>query len=298
MLNISLDLYRVFLTVARLGSISAAARALSISQPAVSQSVRQLETALTQSLFVRTAKGVELTEQGRALFGYVDQACALLDAGQAHLDDLRALRCGEVRIGASDSLCKHFLLPYLEAFHAQYGAVALHVTNRTSDESIALLKKGQVDLAVINLPMDLTGIRIRARYAVHDVFVVGGKFAHLAGQRHTLAQLCTYPLVMLETASNSRRAVDAFAQSRGVTLSPAIELGSLDLVADFARVGLGVGLTVREFIQKDLNNHTLGTLSLAPALPQRHVAVATLEGVPLSSAAQAFMALMEQDEPR
>lgn len=292
--NISLDLYRVFLCVAKCESISGAARILSISQPAVSQQIRQLESALGQTLFVRNARGVSLTEQGRVLEDYASRACAILDAGQAHLNDLRDLKHGEVRIGAGDTLCKHVLLPYLEEFHARHSEIALHVTNRTTRESIALLQNGEVDLAVINLPFEAADIHIHARYAIHDIFVAGPKFFLLAQKPITLAELLAHPLVMLESASSSRRAVDAFFRSHGLSLDAAIELGSLDLVADFARIGLGIGLTVREFVESDLRARRLIPLKLTPPLPARHIAVATREGTALTSAAQAFLDLMEE----
>ena len=113
-MNISYDLYRLFYMVAKKGSITAAAEALYISQPAVSQSIRQLEEGLGCRLFLRTAKGVTLTAEGRELYGYVSVGIDELEKGEKRLSALVNLDSGEMHIGASDMTLEFFLLPYLE----------------------------------------------------------------------------------------------------------------------------------------------------------------------------------------
>ena len=123
-----LDLYSIFCTVARCGSLSRAARELYVSQPAVSQSMHRLEDCLGCTLFTRTSRGITLTSEGRILFSYADKAVNLFAAAEDKLNRMRTLQSGGLMIGASDTLCQFFLLPYLEVFHSQYPEIQLQVT--------------------------------------------------------------------------------------------------------------------------------------------------------------------------
>ncbi|HOF94710.1 MAG TPA: LysR family transcriptional regulator, partial [Clostridia bacterium] len=146
-MSADLELYRVFCTAARCGSLSHAARELYISQPAVSQAMRRLEESLGCSLFTRTSRGITLTSEGKMLYSYADKAVRLLYAAEDKLNRMQTLQSGGLMIGASDTLCQFFLLPYLKRFHYEYPEVQLQVTNRTTPETIELLKIGKVDIA-------------------------------------------------------------------------------------------------------------------------------------------------------
>ena len=114
--GISTEYYKVFYYVGRLGSITAAAEALCISQPAASQAIKQLEKALNTKLFLRTQKGVRLTTEGKLLYPYVERGMENLMDGEEMLKRLVDMDMGEVRIGASDMTLQFYLLPYLETF--------------------------------------------------------------------------------------------------------------------------------------------------------------------------------------
>ena len=152
-----LEQYKIFASVAQNKSFGKAASELYITQPAVSQSVKQLETELGVQLFVRTARGAELTEAGKTLYGYAEQALSTLRNGEEQLKVLKALGTGTLAIGASDTLCEHFLLPYLCDFHKKYPAIKLRITNRTSAETVRLLSYGHVDIGFINTPCEIPG---------------------------------------------------------------------------------------------------------------------------------------------
>jgi len=110
-LDLNTEWYRVFYRTAVNGSLSKAAETLHITQPAVSHTIKQLESQLGAQLFFRTPKGVVLTREGEALFAYVEQAFRMMEAGERKLAEMRDLECGEVHIGASDTLCKHLSAP-------------------------------------------------------------------------------------------------------------------------------------------------------------------------------------------
>ena len=112
--DVSLDLYRIFCAVVRTGNMSAAARELFISQPAVSMSIRQLEDRMGSPLLVRTAKGVYPTAEGKLLYTYLEQALGLIQAAEEKYYQMVHMEMGELKIGASDTVIANFLLPYLE----------------------------------------------------------------------------------------------------------------------------------------------------------------------------------------
>lgn len=291
-MSADLELYRVFCTVARCGSLSHAARELYISQPAVSQAMRRLEDSLGCSLFTRTSRGITLTSEGRMLFSYADKAVSLVTTAEDKLNRMRMLQSGSLMIGASDTLCQYFLLPYLERFHAEYPEIQLQVTNRTTPETVELLKIGKVDIALINLPLEDDALQVRECLSVHDVFVAAERFQHFKGQKITIETLSREPLVLLEQASNSRKYLDAFASQQGIMLHPEIELGAHSLLVEFARIGLGIACVTSEFARGPLATGELFEIELDPPMPHRAIGVVWLDGVPLSAAALRFIQIL------
>lgn len=292
-LNANLDLYRVFHAAAKAGSLTAAAKSLYVSQPAVSYSIRKLEDQLGVRLFQRMSRGIRLTPEGEALFQHVDQAYGLIMAGEKKLLDMKNLSRGEVRIGASDTLCKHYLVPLLEKFNAEYPDVKFHVTNRTSLETIQLLRGGKVDFGIVNLPIpEDDGLKVKETIKVRDCFIVGKRYKDLSKSPIHLKDLTNYPILLLEQASITRTYVDRFAAREGVRLEPEIELGSIDLLIEFAKIGLGVACVVRNFIDEEIKKGQLFEVRLTHQIPSRSVGIVTLKGVPLPPAARKFAALL------
>ena len=150
----NLEYYKVFYYVARCGGITAAADQLSISQPAVSQSVRQLENALGASLFRRTARGMKLTAEGELLYGYVSKGYEQIELGEHRLEQMLHLDAGEVRVGASDMTLRFFLLPYLEQFHELYPNIKVTVTNGPTPETLRYLEDDRIDFGIVSTPFE------------------------------------------------------------------------------------------------------------------------------------------------
>ena len=149
MMDINYELYKVFYYVASSLSFSEASKQLYISQSAVSQSIKALEKKLDQVLFIRSTKKVQLTPEGEILLRHVEPAMNLIKRGENQLLE-SASTGGQIRIGASDTICRYFLVPYLERFHRSFPSSHIKVTNQTSIKCVDLLENGQVDLIFIN----------------------------------------------------------------------------------------------------------------------------------------------------
>jgi LysR family cyn operon transcriptional activator len=289
----NMEWYRVFYWTAKLGSLSRAAEQLFITQPAVSHSIRQLERKFGGRLFFRGPKGVSLTAEGEALFRYVEQAYHFLEMGEKKIAEMQQLLSGEIVIGAGDTLCKHFLLPQLSLFHQAYPAIKIQVMNRTSRETVRMLKEGKIDFGIVNLPIpDDRQIVIRESTPLQDGFVAGAAYKHLALTAVALKELAKQPLLLLEKGSSTRHYIDEFARSCGCQLHPEIELGSIDLLVQFARSGLGIAYVILPFVQEQLNSGELYEIRLTTPVPERRVGIIYLRDMPLSASAQRLLAML------
>ena len=289
-----LENYRVFCKVAQHKSFSGAAQELFLSQPAVSQSVRQLEEQLGMQLFVRSSKKVELTPQGSILYEYASSALGLLESAEQQLSGLQTLGAGQLRLGAGDITARHLLLPALERFHQLYPKVHLSIFNRTSASSLELLHAGRIDAAFVNLPIEDDRITVHWESPVQDIFVAGQKFAELKDKPLTGRQLARLPLIMLEHKANSRVYVQRFFLRQGVELQPEIELASYELMGELARINLGVSCMVRQFCRQELQSGKLFELRLTEPVPARSIGMVSLKGVSLPPSVSRFVELMNE----
>ncbi|MBU5455838.1 LysR family transcriptional regulator, partial [Caproiciproducens sp. MSJ-32] len=149
-----LDLYKIFWQVSKSKSFSRAAKELYMTQPAISQSIIQLETELDTRLFNRTTKGVSLTAEGKALYDYVNSAMMLINSGEEKILEFKNLSVGELKIGVGDTISRYFLLPYLEMFHIKYPNIMFKIINGTTLELCSILKAGEIDIAICNFPLE------------------------------------------------------------------------------------------------------------------------------------------------
>ena len=231
-MDINYELYKVFYHVATTLSFSEASKQLFISQSAVSQSVKVLEKKLNQTLFGRSTKRVQLTPEGEILFKHIEPAMNLIKQGENQLLEANTLNGGQLRIGAGDTICRYYLVPYLNQFHKEYPHVHIKVTNQTSIECAALLENGQVDFIVVNYPNSaLSGSHVpRVINEFKDVFVANRNYFPLEGSPVSLMELQRYPILMLERKSTTSEFLHSIFQRSHLDLVPEIELSSNDLL--------------------------------------------------------------------
>lgn len=249
--SFSLDLYRVFAAVYEYGSFSEASRRLYVTQSAVSQSVKHLEELLGIELFIRGRRSVTPSVEAQQLYAMISPALSAVSEAEDRVRRLKELNEGYLRVGAADTVAKHYLLPYLMRWNEQYPNVRLEVINRTSTEAFSLLSAGKLDLAFVNSPVPDGRFSVIDCLELHDVFIAGPKYAHLKGKKISRRELTSYPLIMLEKLSNTRRATDEEFMRSGIDLKPDIALGSHDLTVDFARINLGISCVTKEFTPLD-----------------------------------------------
>ena len=285
---VRLELYRVFLEVAKQGNISAAAQNLFISQSAVSQSVKQLEEQLQVRLFSRSTRGVSLTSEGKLLLEYVSHALGLLQSGEEKIAASRQLLTGELIIGASDTVTKTYLLSRLEAFHKDYPDIRIRILNGTTSMVLDYLHAGQVDIAFASEAPDKTVYSVRHCVDTHTIFVAAPDYLEF-DKVYTMEEIAALPLILLERKASSRVYLERYFQERGIQIHPEIELGSHNLLISLARIGLGVACVTEEFSLSGLSRGVIVPLKTDFEIPPRAVTMCTLQGVTPTSAANRFM---------
>lgn len=292
-MDINFELYKIFYQAAKIESFSEAAEKLHISQSAVSQAIKNLEKKMGVQLFFRHSRQITLTLEGDLLYKHIAQAYNFIKTAENKINEMQNLDSGEVRIGVSDTVCRYFLIPYLEQFNARYAKIKIQVINRTSQQILGLLKNGMVDFGIVTLPVNDKNLLVEEFMAVEDIFVASDKFKALQGQKITLPTLAQHPLLMLEKGSATRQHIDSFLHSKGVRITPEIELGSIDLLVEFARIGLGIACVLRESAVSLMKAGELFEVQIKEKLPRRKLGIVVTKDVPLSHAAGEFIAFLK-----
>lgn len=286
------ELYKVFYWAAKMGSLTQAAKTLYLTQPSVSHAIKQLEERMGIPLFYRNAKGVALTQEGKILFSYIEQSQILINLAEEKMIALKNLESGKLRIGGSDSLFKHYLLPFLEDFHVQYPGIKLHLKHGTTPEVISYLKEGRIDLGVVRMPIVDSQLEVTESIQLQDCFVAGERYAELKGQVLSMEQLMEYPVILFSRNSRVRMAITELFEKYGHELKPDIEVGSVDLLIEFARRGLGISFVTREFVSKELKEGSLFEIELDIEVPPSNVGMMIMRNMPISTAATKFMEMV------
>lgn len=277
-MNINYEAYKIFYTVAKNNSISAAADILCISQPAVSWQIKNLEEQLGMTLFIRTKKGVSLTDEGKIFFSYIEKGVEAFTNGENTLTNLKNLDYGNIRIGASATVAKHVIMPYLEIFHKKYPNIDINIENNLTEHLLTDLRNGNLDMLVLNMPMkDYKDLSITPIMDVQDIFVANQDIYKKIDGKINLEELNNYPLLFQKKPSNTREYLDKYLLDNEVKLTPKMEIVSYNLIMDFLKIGFGIGYATKEFIQSDLDNKTLYELDVIPKVPKRYIGIVTLK---------------------
>lgn len=290
----NLEYYKVFYYVAECKSLTMAASELSISQPAVSQALKQLEEILQAKLFVRASRGIRLTPEGECLYLHVKKGYEEIELGEKKLSQMLDLESGELRVGASDMTLRFYLLPFLEKYHEEYPHIKVTVTNAPTPETLLLLKEGKIDFGVVSTPFtesnDLSVLKVRE---IEDCFVAGRKFIQYKNRMLDLQELEKLPIISLEKNTSTRSYMDQFLRKNGVEMHPEFELATSDMIVQFTERNLGIGSIMKDFAKEELESGKLFELRFNKIIPKRHICVVTETKSSVSRAAQGLLSMLQ-----
>lgn len=289
----NLEYFKVFYYTAKCGSVTGAAALLSISQPAVSQSIKQLEKSLGVTLFGRVSRGVRLTAEGELLYSYVAKGYEQIEQGVEKVKQMQNMELGEVHIGASDMTLQFYLLPFLEKFHEQYPDIKVIVSNGPTPETLTSLREGRIDFGVVSTPFeaaeDVTAVPVRV---IEDVFVAGRRFISYKNKMLDFQELEKLPMIFLESNTSTRSYMDDYLADNGVVLRPEFELATSDMIVQFALRSLGIGCVVRDFAREALESGRLFELRFNKMIPKRNFCVVKSDKTALPAAAAKLLEIM------
>ena len=246
----NLSLYKVFYTVANTGNISKAAAELFISQPAISKSIRKLEQSLDVTLFSRNSRGVQLTEEGEVLYDYVQRAFYALQTGEAQLKKINDLGIGHLHIGVSTTLCKYMLLPYLKEFIAQHPHIRITIECQSTYHTLQLLRENKIDLGLIGKPERYHHIHFDSLGEIEDIFVATQSYLDNLSLRTNNREdiLKSATLMLLDKENITRQYIDDYLSLFHIENNNLLEVSTMDLLIEFAKIGLGVACVIRQFV--------------------------------------------------
>lgn len=290
-MSVNFELYKVFYYVASTLSFSEASRQLFISQSAVSQAIKQLEQKLECQLFFRTTKKISLTPEGEKLFRYIEPAINLINVGEAQMITEDPLVGGQLRIGASDTICRYFLIPYIEKFHQKFTNVQISITNQTSKNCIGLLDNGQVDIVIVNYP----NAQINSKYELtelksfKDVFLCGEKYRYLSEREVSIKELASLPLLVLDGNSSTSDFLKQLFRKHRIQLVPEFELTSNDLLMDLTKIGLGITFVPDYCLPEE--NTGLYNIRVSEQYDERKLVAVLNENLPVAATTREFIQL-------
>lgn len=268
----NLNHYYIFHTVAKTGNISRAAKKLYISQPAISKSIQKLENNLNAVLFKRTSRGVSLTAEGEILYQHTKEAFSALLEGEETLARRQTLGIDQLRIGVSTTLCRYVLLPYLQRFIQTYPHVQISISNQSTYQTLALLEENKIDVGLVGEPSHQKGVYFQSLQQIQDIFVATKPYLEhlkLRSQPEDFYQTATF--MMLDEENITRQYVNKAFLEKGMEMTHILEVSTMDLLIEFAKISLGTACVIREFVLEELQRGELVELPLNLSFAPRKI---------------------------
>lgn len=285
---------QLFHAVAERGSVTAAARAVAISQPAVSSQIHELERALGVPLFVPAGRGLRLTEAGQLLDAYARQIFGLADAAERAIRGLVDLEGGRLAVGAIPSFGIYSLPATLRAFRSSYPGVELTLTLGGSRAIAEQVLAGELELGFVEAGGQQLGLE--------EVSLQTEQLGLIVAPDHPLARrasvhlrdLADAPFILRESSSPMRQRVEAAFARAGLPLRPAMVLDSTAVIKEVVAAGLGISLVAHAAAAAEIAAGRLCMLQIEDAEFTRPLARIARRGVPQMPAAAAFLALLAE----
>ena len=297
-MNQNLSSYRIFYTVANTGNISKAAKELYISQPAISKSIQKLEESMNCELFRRSSRGVSLTEEGELLYSHVKVAFETLALGEDRLRNSIELGVGHLKIGVSSTLCKYMLLPYLKEFIKLYPHINISITCQSTNDTLKLLEENKIDVGLIGKPESLKNIDFYYLAEIKDIFVATKDYLRNLKARGVKEDriLQSSTIMLLDKNNMTRQYIDDYLQENHIVVQDSIDISSMDLLIEFAKISVGVACVIREFVKKELADGALIEIPLGFPIHKREVGFAYKKSVKPSKSLELFVDFYKSHE--
>ncbi|MGL5437965.1 MAG: LysR family transcriptional regulator [Lachnospiraceae bacterium] len=269
----NLSQYRIFYEVAKTGNISKAAKELYISQPAISKSISKLEDSLETVLFNRNSRGVQLTSEGRILFEHTCTAFEALNQGESELKRIKHFHMGHIRIGVSNTLCRFIMVDYLKGFIEKYPHIKISIESQSTTHTLTMLDQQKINIGLVAQPRVNKNLTFIPVMDIEDIFVAAPSYLEnlylREGNQTDVFQ--TGNIMLLDRDNITRHYIDDYMNINHIQANNLLEVTTMDLLIEFARIGLGIGCVIKEFVKEDLEMGRLIQLKLDTPIHKRTI---------------------------
>jgi LysR family transcriptional regulator, cyn operon transcriptional activator len=280
---------RYFLAVAEHRNFTRAAEALHVSQPTLSQQIRQLEDTLGVPLLDRSGRIIQLTDAGVAYARYAQRALQDLEAGKRAIHDVQELTRGTLRLAMTPTFTAYLIGPLLEKYNRRYPDITLNILEMPQERMETLLSEDALDVGIAFEDTHAPDIETQVLF-VEALAVMVGKSHPYAKKRTalTLREFESEALVLLNEEFATRHYIDRYCREHGVAPRIAVEVNSIGAVIELVRRSKLATLLPAAIARE---RSDLCLVGLKPALPQRTASLLLRKGAYRSAAARAFIAL-------
>lgn len=287
----NLSLYYIFYMVAENENISYAAKQLYISQPAVSKAIQKLEDNFNTKLFERSSRGVLLTESGKILYEAAKKAFDCFREAENKIKRIKNMEEGQLRIGASTTVCKYLLLPKLEQFIKQYPNIKITISCQSTFQTVRMLEENKLDMGFVGAVKKHKDIRFYPILHIQDVFVASPAYLERINKDCYIEKkyLQNANIMLLEEENISRKYVEEYFKKYHISINQILEVGTMDLLIEFAKMGLGIACVIQQFVQEELKDGVLSQLPLEIEMEQREIGFAYCTNMPITQAVKQFL---------
>ena len=271
--EIDLNLIKIFCTVYENKSILSASKKLYISQPAITTSIKRLETFLEGKVFVRTPKGIIPTAEGEAFYASCKKSLNSIDKAVGKFKSLSQFNKGFLNIGSSSTIMRKLLIPFLKKFNNEYPNIVITVTDADSETLEQKTLSGELDVSIINAPIETeNAFNITKITSTTDCFVANAGFLREFVKKDELKD---FPLIVQKRPSSNREYFEQMCIKNNVVLEPSFEIGSFGLINDFVADGFGMAYTVFDFVSEDIQRGRLKLLKTDFEIEPRDICAIT-----------------------
>jgi DNA-binding transcriptional LysR family regulator len=289
--DINLNLYKIFYVLAYSKSFSQAAEKLYISQPAVSNHIKNLESALGVKLFLRLNRELKITEEGKELLKYVERSYNFLVAGQKNITEINSLNKGTLTIGSPSHIASLYILELIKKFRIDYPGIKFKIISDSTQELISDLSKSKVDMVIDFSPIEVTNedMTIKMLTTFEHCFISKKAIEH---EFSDLENLSNYQFILPASKGSVRKNLNSFLQSQNISIDCCLEVETTDLIISSVKKGLGVGYVIKESVLEDFNQETLYEIKINQQLPLIELNLIYMKDF-LSPSAKAFIRKIE-----
>lgn len=295
----NLSYYYIFYITAKEKNISRAAKLLYISQPAVSKAIQKLEENIGATLFFRNSRGVQLTAEGKLLYEHVCNAFETLETAENQLKQLKTLHTGHIKIGVSTTLCKYVLLSYLKPFIQSYPHIKITIFSQSTKQTLEMLNKGELDLGLVGKPDFLHHtLTFNSVMEIQDTFVstINYLSAQFLVSASPIQIFESGTILLLDKGNITRQYIDNYFLTYQIYPNYILETSTMDLLIEFAKIGLGVACVIKNFIKEELESKKLIEILLPNPIPPREIGFVYRNQNNISYAMEQFLSEIRQSQ--